>query len=153
MLAKQNRRSELVPTLKSFDEMFSNMLMKFDPFYRFELPTESRNFGKMELEIKDDEVIAKLPLPGCKNESINVRLENDILTVHAEKGCCFCKDDNIKHKLIRHERHCEFFEESVKIPVAVDPKKTAAKYKHGVLTVKMAKAAAEKDPVHIVKVN
>lgn len=153
MLAKQSRRSELSPTLKSFDEMFSNMLMKFDPFYSLELPAESRNFGKMELEIKDDEVIARLPLPGCKNDKIDVRLENDILTVHAEKGCCGCKDEKIKHKLIRHERHYESFEESVKLPVSVDPKKTEAKYKHGVLTVKMAKAAAEKDSVHIVKVN
>ena len=152
MLAKQNRRSELSPTLKSFDEMFSNMLMQFDPFYSFELPTESRSFGKMELEMKNDEVIAKLPLPGCKNEKIDVRLENDILTVHAEKGCC-CKDDGMKHKLIRHERHYESFEESVKLPVSVDPKKTEAHYKHGVLTVKMAKAASGKDAVHIVKIN
>ena len=104
MLAKQNRKSELSPTLKSFDEMFSSMLMQFDPFYSLELPTESRNFGKMELEIKDDEIIAKLPLPGCKNDKIDVRLENDILTVHAEKGCC-CNDDEMKRKLIRHERH------------------------------------------------
>lgn len=152
MLAKQSRRSELSPTLKSFDEMFSNMLMKFDPFYSLEFPMESRNFGKMELEIKDDELAAKLPLPGCKKEKINVSLENDILTVRAEKGCC-CKDEKIKHKLIRHERHYESFEESIKLPVSVDPQKTEAKYKHGVLTVKMAKSETEKDSVHIVKVN
>jgi HSP20 family molecular chaperone IbpA len=153
MLVKQNRKSELSPTLKSFDEMFSNMLMSFDPFYSLELPTESRNFGRMELEMKDDEIIAKLPLPGCKHDKIDVRLENDILTVSAQKGCCCCKDEEIKHKLIRHERHYESFEESVKLPVAVDPKKTEAHYKHGVLTVKMVKSSTEKDSVHVVKVN
>lgn len=152
MLAKQNQKSELSPTLKSFDEMFSNMLMKFDPFYSMEMPFENHSFGRMELEIKENEVIAKLPLPGCKNEKINVQLENDILTVHAEKGCC-CRDKEVKEKLIRHERHYEAFEESVKLPVSVDPKKTEAHYQHGILTVKMAKSAPAKDNVHIVKVN
>ena len=85
-------------------------------------------------------------------EKINVQLENDILTVHAEKGCC-CKDKEVKEKLIRHERHYEAFEESVKLPVSVDPKKTEAHYQHGILTVKMAKSAPAKDNVHIVKVN
>ena len=152
MLAKINRKSELSPTLRSFDEMFSAMLKQFDPFYAFETPPESRNAGKMELEIKDNEIIAKLPLPGCKNENINVEIENDILSVRAEKHCC-CKDENIKNKLIRHERHYETFEESIKLPAAVDPKSAKAEYKHGILSVTMTKNPAAKENVHIIKVN
>jgi HSP20 family protein len=152
MLAKQNQKSELSPTLKSFDEMFSNMLMKFDPFYSMEMPFENHSFGRMELEMKDDEIIAKLPLPGCKNDKISVEIENDILTVKAEKQCC-CKNDEVKNKLIRHERHYQAFEESIKLPATVDSKKTTAHYKHGVLTIKMAKTAAEKNEVRIIEIN
>ena len=100
MLAKINRKSELSPTLKSFDEMFNSMLMKFDPFYSLEMPVQSRCFGRMELDINDEEVIARLPLPGCCNDKISIELENDVLTVRAEKGCCQCKDEKNKNKLI-----------------------------------------------------
>ena len=71
MLTKLNRKSELSPTLRNFDDMFSAMLRQFDPFYNAETLFESRGIGKIELEIKDEEIIAKLPLPGCKNEHIN----------------------------------------------------------------------------------
>jgi HSP20 family protein len=152
MLSKINRKSELSPNLRSFDEMFNNMLKQFDPFYNLELPFENHSFGRMELEMKDDEIIAKLPLPGCKNDKISVEIENDILTVKAEKHCC-CKDDEVKNKLIRHERHLETFEESIKLPAAVDSKNTTAHYKHGVLTVKIAKAATEKNEVRIIEIN
>ena len=152
MLTKINRKSELSPTLKSFDEMFSSMLMKFDPFYKLELPLESRSFGRMELDISEKEVIAKIPLPGCKNDHISIELENDVLTVRAEKGCCKCHDEETKNKLIRHERHFESFEESIKLPVNVDASKATAHYQHGVLTVKLAKSDTEKSAVHTIKV-
>ena len=152
MLSKINRKSELSPTLRSFDDMFSAMLKQFDPFFSPETLFENRGIGRMELEIKDDEVIAKLPLPGCKNEHINVEIENDILTVRAEKKCC-CNDENCKNKLIRHERHYESFEESVKLPVSVDAKKASASYKNGVLTVTMEKNQNAKDAARIIKVN
>ena len=152
MLTKLNRKSELSPTLRNFDDMFSAMLRQFDPFYNAETLFESRGIGKIELEIKDEEIIAKLPLPGCKNEHIKVEIENDILTIRAEKECC-CKDDSMKEKLIRHECHCETFEESLKLPVSIDPQKTHASYKHGVLCVTMPKSHNDKEAVRIIKVN
>ena len=152
MLSKINRKSELSPSLKSFDDMFNNMLKHLDPFYCPEMPFQNHNFGRMEMEIKENEIIAKLPLPGCKNDEIEVEIENDILTVKACKNCC-CKDDNVKNKLIRHERHYETFEESVKLPTTIDAKKSSAQYKHGVLTVKLAKSEAEKNEVHIIEIN
>lgn len=152
MLAKINRKSEFSPTLRNFDDMFSAMLRQFDPFYSAETLLECRGFGRMELEFKDDELVAKLPLPGCKSENIHVEIENDILAVRATKKC-WCKDDNCKHKIIRHERHCESFEESVKLPVAVDTKNVSAKYKHGVLTVKMPKAQSAEESIRSIKVN
>jgi HSP20 family protein len=152
MLAKINRKSELSPSLRSFDDMFSAMLKQFDPFYNLENPFENHAPGHMELDIKDDSIIARLPLPGCKRENISIEIENDILTIKAAKNCC-CNDKEIKEKLIRHERHYESFEESIKLPSAIDAKKSEAIYKHGILTVKMEKSKSEKDDVHIIKIN
>ena len=49
--------------------------------------------------------------------------------------------------------HYETFEESVKLPTTIDAKKSSAQYKHGVLTVKLAKSEAEKNEVHIIEIN
>lgn len=133
--------------------MFSSMLMKFDPFCKLEMPFENHSFGRMELDVRDNEIIAKIPVPGCSRDSINIKLENDILSVCAQKKYCCEHNENKKDKIIRHERLADFFEESVKLPVSVDPKKSEAHYEHGILTIKMARHESEKDQVHTIKVN
>ena len=152
MLTKITRKSELSPTLRSFDEMLNNMLKQFDPFYRLELPSENHSFGHMTLDTEDDKLTARIPLPGCKKEHISVEIQNDILSVKACCGACVCEDENKKHKLIRHERHYETFEESIKLPFAVDAAKTKAYCKHGILNVEMFRNPSDKNQIRIIDV-
>jgi HSP20 family protein len=86
-------------------------------------------------------LVLKADLPEVKLEDIEVRVENQTLTLKGERK--FEKDDSIKghHRI---ERSYGTFERSFTVPATVDPEKVAADYKNGVLTVKLPKKEAAK---------
>lgn len=89
----------------------------------------------------ENELVLKADLPDVKLSDIEVRVENQTLTVKGERK--FEKDENAKgfHRI---ERSYGSFERSFTVPSSVDPEKVAADYKNGVLTVKLPKKEAAK---------
>jgi HSP20 family protein len=82
----------------------------------------------------EDALTVRADLPGVKIEDIDIRVENQTLTISGSRK--FEKDETVKgyHRI---ERSYGEFVRSFAVPSTVDTDKVAADYKNGVLTVTM----------------
>ena len=88
------------------------------------------------VDIYEDEhnITLKLEVPGIEQNDIDVRVENNTLTVRGERK--FEKDVK-EENYHRIERSYGSFSRSFSLPQTVDPHKVEAEYKQGVLTVRL----------------
>lgn len=146
MLTRLN--DELFPaTLGSLDDLFRTVfgrLSDFGPEWM-----SDRVCGKtLDVEVGEQEVVVTLPLPGCVEESIEVEMHGDILTIRAERA--EEKNSDGKGQYIRRERTTMGYEESIKLSVRVKADEAKAMYEDGVLTVTLPRG--DSDKTHVVKV-
>jgi HSP20 family protein len=89
----------------------------------------------------EDALTLRADLPDVKLEDIDVRVENQTLTVSGHRK--FERDDKIKgyHRI---ERSYGEFVRSFAVPTTVDTEKVAAEYKNGVLAISLPKKEAAK---------
>ena len=112
----------------------------------FEMPFWS-NFGRqsqlfsgwspaLDLYQNNDNVIARVELPGMRKEDIEISLQDGTLTISGERK----SESGEGEKAERSERYVGKFRRSVTLPARVDANKVSATYKDGILTVTMPKA-------------
>ncbi len=95
------------------------------------------------VDIYEDENSFKLhvEVPGVKENDIDIRLENNTLTLRGERKFeTEQKEENFR----RVERRYGSFMRSFTLPNAVDAEKVSAHYDNGVLVVQLAKRAEAK---------
>jgi HSP20 family protein len=86
----------------------------------------------------DHHVIVQAELPGAKEEDIDVRLENNVLTITGERKL---ENEEKKQNFHRIERQYGRFVRSFTLPSTVDPENVNAEFSNGVLKVTIAKHA------------
>jgi HSP20 family protein len=144
--------------LTSGDNKKHMSLTQYDPLSHF--PTTFRNFEDavsrilseprsggqpwspaVDISETENELVLKADVPDVKLEDIEVRVENQTLTLKGERQ--FAKDENTRgyHRI---ERNYGSFVRSFSLPSSVDAEKVAAEYANGVLTVKLPKKEAAK---------
>jgi len=85
---------------------------------------------------KGDDVIVKAELPGMKKEDIDLTLTENTLTLSGEKK----KEERVEKKdYQKFERSYSSFTRSFHLPKEVQIEKVAAKFKDGVLEIKIPK--------------
>jgi HSP20 family protein len=95
------------------------------------------------VDIYEDEhtITLKLEVPGIDEKDIDVRIENNTLTVHGERKI---EKDEKEENFRRVERQYGSFTRSFTLPSSVDPGQVSADYTNGVLNIKLAKKAEAK---------
>src|SRR6266403_559530 len=95
------------------------------------------------VDIYEDEhtITLKLEVPGIDEKDIDVRIENNTLTVHGERK--FEKEEK-EENFRRVERQYGNFTRSFTLPSSVDAEKVSASYDKGVLKITLAKKAEAK---------
>ena len=83
----------------------------------------------------------KIDVPGIEEKDIDVRLENNVLTVTGERK--FEKEEK-EENYRRVERQYGSFTRSFTVPSTLDPESVTATYDKGVLKIKLAKKAEAK---------
>jgi HSP20 family protein len=87
------------------------------------------------------QLVLKLEVPGVKQEDLDVRLENQTLTIKGERK--FEKDEK-QENFHRIERRYGSFVRSFTLPETVDASAAKANYEAGVLSISLAKKEAAK---------
>ncbi|MFZ3211218.1 MAG: Hsp20/alpha crystallin family protein [Terriglobales bacterium] len=95
------------------------------------------------VDIYEDEqnVTLKVEVPGLDPKDVDVRVENNTLTIRGERK--FEKDEK-EENFHRVERHYGSFVRSFTLPNTVDPDNVKADYENGVLKIQLAKRAEAK---------
>src|SRR5271169_3871735 len=95
------------------------------------------------VDVYEDEhnVTLKIEVPGIEEKDIDVRIENNTLTVHGERKF---ENEEKEENYRRIERQYGSFTRSFTLPNTVDHEHVAANYEKGVLKIKLAKKAEAK---------
>jgi HSP20 family protein len=95
------------------------------------------------VDVYEDEhnVTLKIEVPGIDEKDIDVKIENNTLTVHGERG--FEKEEK-EENFRRVERQYGSFTRQFTLPTTIDPEKVQANYDKGILKIQLAKRAEAK---------
>jgi HSP20 family protein len=95
------------------------------------------------VDVYEDEhnITLKIEVPGIDEKDIDVRIENNTLTVHGERK--FEKEEK-EENFRRVERQYGSFTRSFTVPTTVDAEKVSANYDKGILKITLAKKAEAK---------
>lgn len=117
----------------------------FNDFARPEGEQETLAMGNFipPVDIYEDahQLVLKLEVPGIKQEDLDVRLENQTLTVKGERKL---EKEQKEENFHRIERRYGSFARTFTLPQTVDTNAPKASYEHGVLTIALPKKEAAK---------
>lgn len=115
----------------------------FNQFFGTGTPTRSEQALSTPLELSEQEgaFLVRAEVPGVAPDDVVVELEDDVLTISGEK-----KEESTSEEGGRSytERRYGSFRRSLQLPASVDPESVRATHAHGVVTVKLLKAAAQR---------
>jgi len=129
-------------------------IVRWDPFRELQSMQDRMNriFGDVYARRGDDDVMArgdwmplvdiyendrhelliKAEMPGMKREDIDIKVENNTLTIRGERR----RESEVREEQYhRVERSYGSFSRSFSLPSTVDSEKVSAEYKDGVLTI------------------
>jgi HSP20 family protein len=130
-------------------------IVRFDPFREMAVLQDrvNRAFGDLGRRFDDDvtargawvppvdiyendqhELVLKAELPDLKREDIDIRVENNALTLSGQKKA---EEEIHEDRYHRIERTYGHFSRTFSLPTTVDTAKIVAEYRNGVLTVKL----------------
>ncbi len=118
-------------------DMFEEMMEH--PWYKSEgFGTDF--FPSMDVREKGDELEVKAELPGIEPDDVDISIENNQLVIQGEK------EEKKEDKEGRTYSECSYgaFYRSIPLGANVDEDKIKAKFKKGVLTVKIPRAEKDK---------
>jgi len=141
------------------------VLQRFDPFRDLRNMEETMNrlwrgFGvtgqdgaenwniAIDVVQKPEEIVVSASLPGVKPEDIDVTIEDNVLTLKAERQAEHKAEDS---RYLVQERSWGQYYRALRLPDSVDFSKVRSHYENGVLAITLPKAE-EKKPRQI-KVN
>ena len=111
---------DLIPRKFYLDDIFDDFMVP-----------ERTNVGKCDIYEKDNKYHIEMDVPGFKKEDIKINLDNNYLTIFAEKKS---EDKDESKKYIRKERTYSKFERSIYLGDA-DEENIEAEYKDGILNI------------------
>jgi HSP20 family protein len=143
---------ESVRELSAMQDRMNRMNRLFRESYGPEVPEEALTTTTLAppVDIYEDEhnIILKIEVPGIDEKEIDVRIQNNTLTVQGERKI---EKEEKEENFRRVERQYGSFTRSFTLPSSLDPGQVSARCDKGVLKISLAKKAEAK-PTQI-KVN
>src|SRR5438270_12779993 len=129
----------------TMQDRMSRMNRLFRESYSPEGPEEALTTTSFAppVDIYEDEhnITLKIEVPGIDEKDIDVRVENNTLTVHGERKI---EQEEKEENYRRIERQYGSFTRTFTLPTTVDTESVSANYDKGVLKIKLAKKAEAK---------
>lgn len=89
----------------------------------------------------DNDLVVNLDLPGIDAKNVDIRVENNVLTIRGERQMSEKHNAESFHRV---ERYYGAFARSFALATSVDTEKIRASYANGVLSITLPKAEAAK---------
>ena len=105
----------------------------------------------VDVDESDESYLIRADIPGVGKKDIDVRLDNDVLSITGEKRVEKETGKGTKHH--RTERYCGTFSRQFTLPSAIKSEKVDATYKDGVLSLMIPKAEEAKPKSIDIKVH
>lgn len=125
---------------KRFEEFFRQPFSIFGPSWLPSVKFPESGMISPDIDIFEDggDVVVKAEIPGMRKEDIEVNLTDEMVTVSGEKK----KEETVEKKnYYRVERSHGSFRRSFRLPKEVQSDKAKAKFKDGVLEIRVPKTA------------
>ena len=138
MLTRWDPFREFVTIQDRMNRLFRD---SFEPEGRDEALAASTFAPPVDVYEDEHNVTLKIEVPGIDEKDIDVRIENNTLTVHGERK--FEKEEK-EENYRRVERQYGSFTRTFTLPTTVDADKVQADYDRGVLKIQLPKKAEAK---------
>ena len=123
------------------DRMHRLFRESYGPEGREESLTSTRFAPPVDVYEDEHNVTLKIEVPGIDEKDIDVRIENNVLTVHGERK--FEKEEK-EENFRRVERQYGSFTRTFTLPNTVDSENVSANYDKGILKIALPKKAEAK---------
>jgi HSP20 family protein len=143
--------SPFVEMERWFDEAFRRPFSLFHPLWQPRLRSSAMEEFSPSVDIfeEGDEVVVKAETPGMKKEDLDVKIEEDAITITGEKKT----EEKVEKKdYYRLERSYGSFCRSFRLPADVQADKAKATFKDGVLEVRVPKTEEAKKKAKRVEI-
>jgi HSP20 family protein len=127
--------------LASLQNRVNGLFLDYGRAGQDELTTAGSFVPAVDVYEDEHKVTLKLEIPGINQEDVDIRLENNTLTVRGERK--FEKEEK-EENFHRIERRYGSFVRSFALPNTLDPESVTANYENGVLKIELAKRAEAK---------
>jgi HSP20 family protein len=121
--------------IESFEDAFRNFMRP----WRTDLGEAAPRI-KLDLSEQEGQYTVKAEIPGVRKEDIDVRVDGNVVTISAEVKTE--KEEKDNGRILRQERHQGYASRSFTLACPVDESKTEARYKDGILELKLPKKAS-----------
>ncbi|MBN2238454.1 MAG: Hsp20/alpha crystallin family protein [Dehalococcoidales bacterium] len=142
------QRWDPVRELRQMEDNMNRLWRGFGGVQNFREGAETWNI-LMDVIQKKDEIDVKATIPGVKPEDIDVAVEDNVLTIRAERKM---ESETENEKYLVRETASGSFYRALRLPDTVDTEKIESHYENGVLTIAMPKAEEKKKKQITVKV-
>jgi len=128
-------------------DLLDNVSRWFDDF--FTTPTfGGSTLPAVDVRETEGEYLMEVELPGLSEKDVEVKLDNNLLTISSGKDE---KKEEKKNGYILRERRASRFSRSFVLPESVDREKIGAEFKSGILHLSFPKVPAAKPKTIEVK--
>lgn len=118
-----------------FNRRFSDIM---DEFFNDAVATRQNTFApSIDISETEKQFIIDVEVPGINKEDIDLKIENDMLTISGERS--FEKEEEGK-QYHRVESHYGTFNRSFRLPENVDSESVKATYNNGILNITVNKS-------------
>ena len=136
--------------LVKFNPHFVNRV--FDDFFNT-VPARPANYGTLpavNVKETEDNFLLELAVPGLKKEDFNVKVEEGVLTISAERKA---EETENKEGYTRREFYYRNFTRRFTLPEAADENAITATYTDGILAVTLPKKEeAKPQPARLIEI-
>ena len=131
------QRWDPVRELRQMDETMNRLWRGFSS-----IPDGNEDWNiSLDVIERPDEIVVKASVPGVKPETIDLAIEENTLTIRAERKPDFEDDKSI---YLIQERPTGSFYRALRLPDTVDANKVQSTYENGILTIVLPKAEEKK---------
>ena len=129
----RNNRNGMPSVFGDFDRFFGHL---FD-----DIPELSARIPAVDVRETEDGYLLEAELPGMTEKDIDVKVEDNLLTISSAK-----KDEKEEKKngYVMRERRSSSFRRSFVLPKDVDPERINARFKSGLLILELHKTPESK---------